>query len=257
MAELNIFHYLPKKSVIHELDGRIKLICVILFTAVISCATKLFDLTVMSLVLLVVLIFSRLPVKKLLSEVRYFLFLIGMVLVVHSWSVPGTPIFNLSFLTFTWEGLNSGLFFGWRLVLIVTLCSVLTGTTSLLSLKNVIEWFLRPIPFVPETSVATMFSLTFVLIPLLFDQASEILDAQKARCVEGRKNPVSRIVSLVFPLFLHTFRRADEIIFAMESRCYSEIRTKAVFQTKISDWLLLIFSGLIFLLFFFKLYAQG
>ena len=257
MAELNIFHYLPKESVIHNLDGRMKLICAILFTAAISSATKLFDLMVMSFVLLVVLVFSRLPVKKLLSEVRYFLFLIGMVVVVHSWSVPGTPIFYLPFSSFTWEGLNSGLFFGWRLVLIVILCSIFTGTTSLLTLKNVVEWFLRPIPFVPETSIATMFSLTFVLIPLLFDQASEILDAQKARCVEGRKNPVSRIVSLVFPLFLHTFRRADEIVFAMESRCYSEVRTKAVFQTKISDWLLLIFAGLIFLLVFFKFCSQS
>lgn len=54
-------------------------------------------------------------------------------------------------------------------------------------IKNVIEWFLAPIPFVPEARVAAMFSLTFVLIPLIFDQASEMREAQKARCIDERK----------------------------------------------------------------------
>jgi energy-coupling factor transporter transmembrane protein EcfT len=101
-----------------------------------------------------------------------------------------------------------------------------------------------------------MFSLTFVLIPLIFDQASEILDAQKARCIEGRKNPIQRMTFLAYPLLLHTFIRADEIVYAMESRCYSEDRTPVVFKTTSIDWLMLIFSGLVWVIIFFRLFFK-
>ena len=252
MAELNIFHYIPKKSIIHNMDGRMKLICMILFTMAAGIAARIFDLTILTSVLVIALIGSRLPIKNLLTEIRYFLFLIGMVIVFNSFSVPGTPITSIPIRGITWEGLNSGLMYGWRLFLIILICTILTGTTPLSLLKSVIEWFLSPIPFVPEARVATMFSLTFVLIPLVFDQASEMREAQKARGIEGRKNPIARVRFLIFPLLLHTFMRADEMVMAMESRCYSEVRTKAVFKTNINDWLLLIFSGLVCSMIFFQ-----
>lgn len=254
MAELNIFHYLPQKSIIHLLDGRIKLSCMICFSIVITAATKALDLTILTCVLFFTLIGAKLPIKKLLSEIRYFLFLISMIVIVHSLSIPGAPISNIPIPGLTWEGLRSGLFFGWRIILIILVCAVLTGTTSLATLKSAIEWFLRPVPFVRETRVGTMFSLTFVLIPLIFDQASEMLDAQKSRCIEGRKNPIKRITFLVFPLLLQTFRRADEMVLAMESRCYSEDRTPAEFKTNLRDWLVLWFTLLICLVIFFNVF---
>jgi biotin transport system permease protein len=244
MAELNIFHYIPKKSVIHDMDGRIKLICMVLFTITAGISVRALDLIILTSVLILAFAGSRLPVKNLLTEIRYFLFLIGLVMVVHLLNVPGTPIPNLPFPGPTWEGLYSGLLFGWRLILIILLSIILTGTTPLSLLKNVIEWFLRPVPLIREARVATMFSLIFVLIPLIFDQAAEMAEAQKTRCIDGRKNLVSRIKFLIFPLMLHTFMRADEIALAMESRCYSDTRTKAVFKTTINDWSMLIFSGL-------------
>ena len=217
----------------------------ILFTVAAGIAARISDLTVLTFVLVIVLIGSRLPIKNLLTEIRYFLFLISMVIVVNSFSVPGDPVTGIPIHGLTWEGLNSGLVYGWRLFLIILISTILTGTTPLSLLKSAIEWFLSPIPFVPAARVATMFSLTFVLIPLVFDQASEMSEAQKARCIEGRKNPVARIKFLIFPLLFQTFMRADELVLAMESRCYSEVRTKAVFKTNINDWLMLIFSGFI------------
>ncbi len=259
MAELNIFHYMPKKSpparaLIHDMDGRIKLLCMILYTITVTLTTGGFDLTILTSVLAIGLIGSGLPVKRLVSEIKYFLFFIIIIIVFRSWSVPGTPVPYLPIHGFSWEGLVSGLFFGWKLILIIGICAVLTGTTSLASLKNVIEWCLRPIPFIREARVATMFSLTFVLIPLIFDQAAEMLDAQKARGIENRKNPVLRISFLALPLLLQTFRRADEMVLAMESRCYSEERTPAYFQTNFKDWLVLGFTGFICALVFFRVF---
>lgn len=245
MAEINIFHYQPHKSIIHLLDGRIKLICMICYSIIITAAAKVLDLAVLTCALLMALIEAKLPIKKLLADIRYFLFLIGIVVIVHSLNVPGTPISGIPIPGLSWEGLRSGLFFGWRIILILLACTILTGTTSLATLKSVIEWFLRPVPFVRETRIGTMFSLTFILIPIIFDQASEMMDAQKSRCIEGRKNPIRRIVFLAFPLLLQTFRRADEMVLAMESRCYSENRTPTEFKTNLRDWLVLGFTVLV------------
>ena len=245
MAELNIFHYFPGQSWLHQADGRVKLACMIVYALTATLAAGDWRLLVLTLGLAAALLGSGLPVARLVSEIRYFLFFLIVIMVFHTWSVPGNPIPHLPIPGATWEGLASGLRFGWRILLIIGICVVLTGTTTLTTLKHGVEWFLRPVPFIREARVATMFSLTFVLLPLIFDQAAEISAAQKARGIENRKNPIRRIGSLALPLLMQTFRRADEMAFAMESRCYSEDRTPADFKTSTKDWLLLVFTGLV------------
>lgn len=245
MAELTIFHYIPNKSIIHYLDGRFKLTCMILFTIAVGITGRFFSLSILSSILVTALVCCGLPIKRIFIEIRYFLFLIGIVIIAHSLSVPGRPIASLPIPGLTWEGLSSGLFFGWRLILIFILNVILTGTTSLSSLRDVIQWFLRPLPLINGAKVATMFSLTFALLPLIFDELSEIREAQKARCIENRKNPIHRISSLVFPLLLGVFLRADQMALAMESRCYSDVRARAVFKATFNDWLFLIFSAFV------------
>jgi energy-coupling factor transporter transmembrane protein EcfT len=77
------------------------------------------------------------------------------------------------------------------------------------------------------------------LIPVIFDSYTEMMNAQKSRCVELQKNPIKRVNFIVFPLLSRTLRRTDEIVYAMESRCYSEVRTRAIFKTNKIDWLIL------------------
>jgi energy-coupling factor transporter transmembrane protein EcfT len=245
VAELNIFHYEPGKSVLHGMDARIKLPCMILFTVAAGFTNRMPGLAAITGVLALALLVAGLPVKKMAKEIRYFLFLIAIVILAHALSVPGPPLPWLPLRGLSRAGLRSGVLFGWRLVLVITTCAVLTGTTTLAALKSAIEWYLRPVPLIPQARVATMFSLTFTLIPLVFDQASEMLDAQKARCAEGRRNPAARLMFLAFPLLLQSFIRADEMALAMESRCYSEDRAGPVFKTNGRDWLLLVFSALV------------
>jgi energy-coupling factor transporter transmembrane protein EcfT len=242
------------------MDGRIKLACMVLFALAAGISGRAIDLILINIVLATALISSGLPVKRLLAEIRRFLFLIGVIVIAHSYAIPGTPITQGTLITNfpirapSWEGLNSGLIFGWRLVLVLIASIILVGTTSLTTFKSVIEWFLRPVPFIREARVATMFSLTFVLIPLVLDEASEMLEAQKARCINGGKNPIRRIRFLIFPLLFQTFIRADEMVMAMESRCYSEVRTKAAFKAKFNDWFFLAFSAIVFTVVAFKLF---
>jgi hypothetical protein len=81
----------------------------------------------------------------------------------------------------------------------------------------------------------------------LLDQAKETAEAQRARCLDNRKNPLDRLVRLGFPLIRRTFEQADRLIVAMEARCYSENRTEPALCATRKDWMalfiLIVISG--------------
>jgi energy-coupling factor transporter transmembrane protein EcfT len=77
-------------------------------------------------------------------------------------------------------------------------------------------------------------------IPVILDQAKETADAQRARGVENRKNPVYRLKKLGIPLMRRIFETAEKIAIAMEARCYSENRSDPELSATMRDWLALL-----------------
>ncbi|MCL2337961.1 MAG: energy-coupling factor transporter transmembrane protein EcfT [Firmicutes bacterium] len=238
MAEMTFFHYFPRDSLIHRMDARLKLLCMILLSVAATLAGTVTEFAFLTFVLGGAICLARLPVVALLKDMRLFALLILLLVAANAFFVPGRPLPYLSIPGVSQEGLVMGLRFAWRLLLILMVCMVMTGATSLLTFKNVVEWYLRPVPLVPAARVATMMNLTFVLFPVIFDTYAEMRAAQKARCIETRKNIIKRVMFTVAPLLSQTLRKADEIAYAMEARCYTEERTRAVFRTKAQDWVL-------------------
>jgi energy-coupling factor transporter transmembrane protein EcfT len=78
---------------------------------------------------------------------------------------------------------------------------------------------------VPEKRVATMLGLLVRFLPEVLRQASRTRQAQSARCIEMRKNPVRRLSLFAFALLRAVFIRAELLALAMETRCYSDSRT--------------------------------
>ena len=70
-----------------------------------------------------------------------------------------------------------------------------------------------------------MLGLVVRFLPVILFQAGEIADAQRARGIERRKNPLIRLMRFTIPLFRRVFLSADELTAAMQARCYSEHRT--------------------------------
>ena len=99
-----------------------------------------------------------------------------------------------------------------------------------------IEIASRMASFIPSKRIATMMSLVVRFIPVIFDQARETADAQRARGVDNRKNPIYRLKKLGIPLMRRTFERADKLAVAMEARCYSENRTDPGLYARSKDW---------------------
>ena len=145
----------------------------------------------------------------------------------------------------TREGLYEGALVCWRLVIVIMAGLTFVLTTRPSEIKAAVAWMLRPFPFVPAKRIATMMSLIVRFMPVIFQQAKETLDAQRARGVENRKNPVNRLVKLGIPILRRTFERADKLALAMEARCYSENRTDPRLASGIKDWI--VFFAVVFL----------
>ena len=137
------------------------------------------------------------------------------------------------------QGITNGILVCWRLALIVILGFAFISTTPPSAIKAAVQWFLKPVPFIPEKKVAVMMGLILRFVPVILDQARETAEAQKARGVENRKNPVYRLIKLSFPILRRTFERADNLVLAMEARCFIENRTDPELVTQKRDWVAL------------------
>jgi energy-coupling factor transporter transmembrane protein EcfT len=182
------------------------------------------------LVLLALMSATRISLLKTLSSLRYFILLLGFVFIVRSVSMPGESVFSFFNISVSKQGLQDGGLIAVRFFVVMVTGMLFSATTNSSSIKNAFQWFLKPVPFIPEKRAAVMISLALRFLPLILVQAKQISDAQKARCSDLEKNPAKRIIRLVVPLLKKTFESADYLVLAMEARCYNEDRTDPEFK---------------------------
>lgn len=219
MAALNVIGYKPGDSLLHKLDPRTKQIMVM----VQSTACFVGDSYFLSLVTICIIYFfveSRIGVPQMIREIRYFLFFLLFVFVIRSVTLDENflPIFTVS-------QIQAAAIFCWRLLLIVLMGVLLMSTTRTGEIRAALVWGLRPVPIVNERTAATMVGLIVRMLPLMLFQAGEISDAMRARCIEGRKNPLFRMNRFTIMLFRRAITRADDLVDTMQARCYNEHRT--------------------------------
>ena len=238
MAELTSFGYFSGDSVLHCLDPRVKLLSIILLSLV--CLKLYFiSLGIFSFLAIFLIFLTRLPLNSGARELRYFFILLLLVFIARVLSSGGPSVFDLSFVSVSSQGLRDGLLICWRLAFIVLLGFTLITTTRPPEIKAAVQWYLKPVPCIPEKKVAMMMGLILRFVPVIFDQAAETAEAQKARCVQNRKNPLYRIIKLGFPLIRRTFERTDDLVAAIEARGFSENRTDPELVAHRRDWIAL------------------
>ena len=238
MAELTSFSYIAGDSLLHRLDARFKIISII-FLSLVSLNVYFRGLGLLTIILLGVIFYARLPLASGFKELRYFLILLLLIFVTRLLSTDGTPVINLKYFTISMQGITNGILVCWRLALIVILGFAFISTSPPSAIKAAAQWFLKPVPFIPEKKVAVMMGLILRFVPVILDQARETAEAQKARAVENRKNPVYRLTKFGFPLIRRIFERADDLVVAMEARCFTENRTDPELVAQKRDWVAL------------------
>lgn len=127
-----------------------------------------------------------------------------------------------------------------RLVLIITLTTLMTSTTKPLELTLAIESLLNPLKRFrfPVHELAMMISIALRFIPDLLDEAKRIMKAQASRGADFNEGSfmekIKSIISLIIPLFISAFQRAEELANAMESRNYNPEATRTKY--KVLTW---------------------
>ncbi len=163
--------------------------------------------------------------KYIKSKLLFMVVIILVILTMLSMYTPGT-IISSSNLTIYEDGLLGASFIMVRLVIIVTLSTILTLTTKPTDLNLGLEKILKPLNLVKINAeeIALIISIALRYIPTLLDEANKIMLAQASRGVdfsEGKlKDKVMQIISLLVPMFIISFKRSDDLANAMEARSF-------------------------------------
>ena len=180
-----------------------------------------FNLGIMILIVLIWYYTKRYIKSKFL----YMILVIFGILTMLSLFTPGQTLSSSNLIIYE-DGLLGASFIMVRLIIIVTLSTILTLTTKPTDLNLGLEKILKPLNLIKINSeeIALIISIALRYIPTLLDEANKIMLAQASRGVdfsEGKlKDKVMQIISLLVPMFIISFKRSDDLANAMEARSF-------------------------------------
>ena len=174
-------------------------------------------------IMLAIIAFWMFTKKFVNFRFLYLLLTIFGILALLASFAPGDIISSSRVQIYT-DGVLGAFFIMMRLIIIVTLSTILTLSTKPTDLNLGLERLLKPLSIVKINAeeIAMIISIALRYIPTLLDEANKIMLAQASRGVdfkEGKfRDKVMQIISLLVPMFIISFKRSDELANAMEAR---------------------------------------
>lgn len=250
MNNIALGRYIPTNSWMHKIDPRFKLIGMIIMLVAIFLPAGWWGYLFLGIVLVIALMVSKLKFKYLYKSFKPMFFMMIFLLIINILMLKeGTIVLDLGFIKVYSQALYQTAYIAIRLILMISVTTILTATTKPLDMTLGIEDLLKPLVRfgVPAHEIALMISIALRFIPTLIEEAQRIMKAQSSRGVdfdEGSfKEKVTGILSLIVPLFVSSFQRAEDLAEAMEARGYAPGQPRTRYkQLKITgrDWLFLI-----------------
>lgn len=170
-----------------------------------------------------IIIFWIISKKYVKFRFIYLLLAVFGVLALLATFAPGGVISSSRVQIYS-DGVLGAFFIMMRLIIIVTLSTILTLSTKPTDLNLGLERILKPLSIIKINAeeIAMIISIALRYIPTLLDEANKIMLAQASRGVdfkEGKfKDKIMQIISLLVPMFIISFKRSDELANAMEAR---------------------------------------
>lgn len=228
----------------HRLDPRYKLIMLALVSVSLLQAGYI-PLLAVTLAFAVAMKQAGIHIPTAMKHLRYFFILLFLIFIARTISEKsGDVLFRLYSLQITSCGISTGVLTAWRFLAVMLAGMLFSRSTRPSQVKAAAQWFLKPVPFVPEKRAAVMIGLAIRFLPLIFQQARELSLARKARGGDLCKNPVKRIIGLAVGLMKKSFRTADQTALAMAARGFCEDRTDPSFHPSRLDAAYLVLTGI-------------
>jgi energy-coupling factor transport system permease protein len=233
LRHASIGQYVPGDSLIHRTDARGKLLGFIsLIAAATLCTSYGSHLLLLSLCVLGIAS-AGISLRRVLAALRpavpAIVLMAGLQLLFYGSRTPGdTTLWEFRVLRITSGGIRTVVVSIARLLELLSLVSLLTGTATMAHLSRATAWLLRPLDAIglPGHDVSLVFVIALRFLPILALQLETIAKAQISRganlSVKRRWKFVGttrRMLALIVPLFLDAFRRAERLAVAMEARC--------------------------------------
>ena len=250
ISDITLGQFFPGSSVIHKLDPRFKIICIVLYITALFCADSYAAFGAIAASTIIIVLLSGLNVGMVIKSLKPVLFILMFTIVANIlWTTGEKPLFELWIVKVYPEGIRYAFLMALRIIcLIISTFVLLTYTTSPVALTDAIERLLSPFKKIglPVHEFSMMMTIALRFIPTLIEETGKIINAQKARGADFESgNLLKRAKSLVpilIPLFVSAFRRADELAGAMECRLYhgGDGRTRMkVMKAKAGDFAVL------------------
>ncbi len=218
------FSFIPGNSILHRLDPRTKIIGLMIVSICILQISSFSGMALVTLIFAAFVFACKLPLMHFVRSVRPMIIFFLLIFLMQLFFTEGTPLFSLSLVTVSYEGLILGTILTLRFVFLLIFAALLTATTSPSGITAGIERLLRHFPLrhagISSHDIAMMMSLSIYFVPMLYDNFKNLRDAQFSRGLDIRKEPLKAILSLSVPLIGMSVRAVDDVAMAMESRCY-------------------------------------
>ena len=209
---LNAFRFMKKKSFLHNLDPRAKLVLALTYTINALLFNQIIPLLIIFLSLIPLVMIGRI-LKQWIKSIRGLSFLALFIIILN------TLFISLSF----------AVAMILRIYIMVSAFSIFFLTVdpndlalSLISMK---------IPY----EFAFSFSLAFRFVPTIATEAQNIIDAQQSRGYEMQKkgfvNQIKNLFPLLIPLIICSIRRAFNVAEALESRAFGSTKERSYYYT--------------------------
>lgn len=208
IRKLSFGQYKFKDSVIHNLDARIKLICVLILSILLFSIKSEFDILVFSLFVLLLILLSKMGLSELLKNLRPFYLIFIFLLVIYL-------LFSRSMIYF-------GIVYLWLFLMLIIISLILTYTTTISQLIAAIEKMSKPLTIfnIKPRNIAVMISVAIRFVPVMFIRLEQTREAMLARLADFRK--IRHIKLLVMILLEKMLKSASTLSDAMHSRLYNE-----------------------------------
>jgi energy-coupling factor transport system permease protein len=241
--------YVPGDSPVHRLEPRVKIVVTLVFSVGLFLVSNWAGLGLLAIVMVAAVVVSGVRWRLVARGLLPIAFILAFTVIINALVRAPAPntLMRLGPLAVSIPGLERGLFFALRIVILVLGTSLITLTTSPVALTDAIARLLAPLERLgfPATDVAMMLSVALRFIPSTAEEAETIVVAQAARGARfGEGGPVRRArayVPVLVPLFVALFRRANELALAMDARCYRGTGRTRLHESSLraADWLTL------------------
>ena len=244
--------YIPRKSLVHKLDPRVKILAVIAFSIIIlrveNSALLLIGITAM---LSGLGLLARLLMKDVLHTLKPAIPFFACLFLLYLLFTPGKPLpfFPVGSLLISYEGLLLGIVQIWKFLLLLVAASLLTMTTTQAELTGGLERLLRPVKIfgISSHDIAMLIGLALRFIPTLQNEMRNVKDAQLARGADFNSRRLSGKIKaagfLTLPLLINIVRHSDELVDAMEARGYKPGRRSYLYDPALTlmDYIIISF----------------